>query len=99
MAEIRGRLLIGGMTLRHDGQLLLTGAATDDDAMDLLVFDPESGNVNATFEVPALPLDGGPGQGATVAFVQSLAWPLACPCWPASSPCSPGWGCGCSSSC
>jgi hypothetical protein len=71
-------VLVGGMAMRADGQLLLTAANTGTAGLDLLVFDPQSGSVMATFGVPALPIDGGRSRGGIAAFVKSLSWPLAC---------------------
>jgi hypothetical protein len=71
-------VLVGGMAIRRDGQLLLSAANTGTTGLDLLVFDPASGQVVTTFGVPALPIDSGRARDRTAAFVKSLSWPMAC---------------------
>jgi len=71
-------VLVGGMAIRGDGQLLLSAANTGTTGLDLLVYDPEAGRVVASFGVPALPIDIGRSRGGAAAFVKSLSWPPAC---------------------
>jgi hypothetical protein len=71
-------VLVGGMAIRGDGQLLLSAADTGTTGLDVLVFDAEAGRVVATFGVPALAIDSGRSRGGAAAFVKSLSWPLAC---------------------
>lgn len=71
-------ILVGGMAVRGDGQLLLSAANTGTEGLGLLVFDPDAGSVVATFGLPALPINRGRSKGRAAAFVQSITWPLAC---------------------
>lgn len=71
-------VLVGGLAMRGDGQLLLTAADADQHGLDLLVFDPMTGAVAAKFNAPDIPLETGRRRDKVAAFIEALTWPLAC---------------------
>jgi hypothetical protein len=69
---------VGGLTMRGDGQLLLTGAKAGKRGLELIVFDPALRSVSATLAAPLVPIGTGRRSDVAAARIEALAWPVAC---------------------